>query len=270
VKALGLKERITSAFINLSAKVGFAFIGLWSRKHKVLPLLLAISIVSWLAASILPHALMLNLAVLVTSILFVVLLMGVAVIADIEGGLTPLEKVPKVVVGALVGVVVAYPTLLLYLNGVLISSLPPLQIMTILLAPGYALEIALLVTLAVVVPPTVGYFLLKPMWFDVRKRYPFWGAYLGILSALLLAYPIVRDPSQLTMRAPLLVTSGATIVASLALIVRPRGATIKAAGLALMLLGLLSSMACFHYTMLGSMLAIIGGAFAYSWKSRGQ
>ncbi|NHW44513.1 MAG: hypothetical protein HA491_02085 [Candidatus Verstraetearchaeota archaeon] len=47
--------------------------------------------------------------------------------------------------------------------------------MTILLAPGYALEIALLVTLAVVVPPTVGYFLLKPMWFDVRKRYPFWG-----------------------------------------------------------------------------------------------
>jgi len=58
-------------------------------------------------------------------------------------------------------VVIVYLALFLYLNEVLISSLQPLQIMAALLAPSYALEITLLVTLAVIVPPTVGYFLLK-------------------------------------------------------------------------------------------------------------
>ena len=158
---MSLKERKSSAFINLLAKVGFAFIGLWSRKHIVLPLLLVISIISWLVASIVPHALMLNLAVLMTSIFLTVLLIGVTVIADIEGGLTTLEKAPKVVLGALTGVVIVYLALFLYLNGVLISSLQPLQVMAALLAPSYALEITLLVTLAVIAPPTVGYFLLK-------------------------------------------------------------------------------------------------------------
>jgi len=267
---LSLKERKSSAFINLLAKVGFAFIGLWSRKHIVLPLLLVISIISWLVASIVPHALMLNLAVLMTSIFLTVLLIGVTVIADIEGGLTTLEKAPKVVLGALTGVVIVYLALFLYLNGVLISSLQPLQVMAALLAPSYALEITLLVTLAVIAPPTVGYFLLKWRWFDARKRYPFWGAYLGILSALLFAYPILRDPGQLAMRAPLLIASGATITASIALIARPRGATIKGAGLVLILSGLLSSIGCLHYTILGSILALIGGAFAYSWRGQGQ
>jgi len=72
------------------------------------------------------------------------------------------------------------------------------------------------------------------------------------------------------MRAPLLIASGATITASIALIARPRGATIKGAGLVLILSGLLSSIGCLHYTILGSILALIGGAFAYSWRGQGQ
>ncbi len=267
---MSLKERVASAFINLLAKVGFAFIGLWSRKRIVLPSLFVISIISWLVASTLPHALTLNLAVLATSIFFTVLLIGVTVIADMEGGLTPLERAPKVMLGTLAGVVVVYLALFLYLNGVLISPLQPLQIMAVLLAPSYALEITLLVTLAVVVPPTIGYFLLRWRWFEARKRYPLWGAYLGILSALLFAYPILRDPGLLAVRVPLLIASGATIIASLVLIARPESATIKGAGLTLVLSGLLSSIACIHYTMLGSIFALIGGAFAYSWRGRGQ
>jgi len=268
---LSLKERVTSAFIDLLTRIGFAFIGLWSRKRIVLPLLLVASITSWQVASTLPCVITLNLALLVTSTFFTILLIGVTVIADIEGGLTSLERIPKIVAGALVAVVMVYLTLLLYLNGVLIGSLPLLEPMSLLLAPSYALEVALLVTLAVVVPPTLGYFLLRRKWFDVRRRYPFWGAYLGILSALLFAYPTTHDLSQsATWWTPSSIASALTFVASLALIIGPKKAVTKVAGLILILLGISCLMVCLNYTMLSSMLAIIGGAFAYSWSGRGR
>lgn len=258
-----MMERINS----LMGNIGMGFLGLWNRRKLLLPLLFLATVVSWAFYIELFTLLTFNLAVTFTVLFFTILLLGTVVVDGIEAGFIPLEKVPRVVIGSLVAIGTVL-LVLIYLALMLARVAPPLPL-SFMFAILYAMEVAPLVSLAIVIPPVIGYFLCREKWRRLRTRVPFWGAYFGLLAALLCAYPILRYPELwFYWGMKIFATSGVLLVLSLLLLAFPREGTAKAVGLALPLVGFISWFTCFGGMTLGSVLAILGGACAFSWAPR--
>ena len=258
-----MMERVSS----LMGNIGMGFLGLWNKRKLLLPLLFLVTVVSWAFYMELFTFLTFSLAVTSTVLLFTVLLLGTVVVDGIEAGFIPLEKVPRVVTGSLVAIGTVL-SVLIYLALMLARVAPPLPL-SFMFAILYAMEVAPLVSLAIVIPPVIGYFLCRGRWRRLRMRVPFWGAYVGFLAALLCAYPILRYPELwFYWGMKIFATSGVLLVLSLMLLAFPKEGTAKAVGLTLPLVGFISWFTCFGGMTLGSVLAILGGACAFSWVPR--
>lgn len=246
------------------------FLELWNRKRIVLPLLLLVTLASWILIGVVPRTYAFVLgsffaAITITVVFLTFLLLGTIVIDSIEAGFIPLERVPRVVVGSLIAIFLVMG-ILLYLAFMLIgvASPPPLPF---LLAILNAMTVTPIVTLAIVIPPTIGYFLIRERWRRLRARVPFWAVYLGLLAAFLCLYPILTLPQLWFIEWPKFFgTAGALALPSLFLLSYPREGAAKAVGLILPFIGFISWFTCFGGMTLGSILAILGGACAHSWS----
>lgn len=258
-----MREKINS----LMSGIGLGFLALWNRRRFLLPSLLLLTAVSWVLYRELFTFPTFILAVTLTVFLFTVLLLGTVVVDGIEAGFIPLERVPRMVMGSVVAMGTVF-SVLVYLALMLVGVVPPLPL-PFMFAILYAMEVAPLVSLFIVIPPVMGYFLFREGWRRLRTRVPFWGAYFGLLASLLCAYPILRYPELwFHWGMKIFATSGVLLVLSLLLLALPREETVKAGGLALALVGFLSWFSCFGGMTLGSVLATLGGACAFSWTPR--
>jgi|GEM_PF-729392 len=259
--SLGALGERTGALLD---SVSMGTLGLWNRKHVFLPLLLLLSLLGWLIHYQVGTLLTFDLAVTLTVLFLVILLVGTVVIGGIEEGSIPFERVRRVTAGTLVAIGVTL-LVLIYLALMLAKVVPPPPL-PFLFAILFAMEVAPWVALAVVIPPVLGYFLFRERWKRFRARKPFWGAYLGLLAALLFLYPILGYPQLWYYGGfKFFALAGITVICSVLLLAHPREGVCKAVGLFLPLLGFLSWFFVYGGMALGSVLAILAGALAYSW-----
>ncbi|MEM2204842.1 MAG: DUF6114 domain-containing protein [Candidatus Hadarchaeales archaeon] len=244
--------------------IGLGFFNLWDKRRLVLPLFLLLSIFSWVLYILVYNLATFTLAVVSTVFLFTVLLLGTVVVDGIEAGLIPLERVPNVVLGSLLGIGIVFG-LLLYLF-LLVLKLVPFPPPSFLFALVSTIEIVPFVSLAIVLPPTAGYFLFRERWRRLRANKPFWGVYLGILAAFCCVYPLLPYPDLWFHEMKTLATAGSLILLSLFLLAYPREGATKAVGLIFPFVGFLSWFTCFGGMALGSVLAVLAGACSYSWS----
>jgi len=262
--SLGSLGERTGALLD---SVSMGTLGLWNRKRVVLPLFLLLSLLGWFIHYQVGTLLTFDLAVTLTVLFLVILLVGTVVIGGIEEGSIPFERVRRVTAGTLVAIGVTL-LLLVYLALMLAKVAPPPPL-PFLFAILFAMEVAPWIALALILPPILGYFLFRERWRRLRARKPFWGAYLGLLAAFFFLYPILGYP-QLWFYGgfKFFVLAGAAVICSVLLLTHPREGVCKATGLALPLLGFLSWFFVYGGMALGSVLAILAGALAYSWVPR--
>jgi hypothetical protein len=168
---------------NLLDSISMGFLGLWNQKKLVLPGLFLLSLLSWILHFKIASLLTFDLAVTITVLFLTILLVGTVVIAGIEEGSIPFERVRRVTAGTLVAIGVVL-LVLVYLALMLARVAPPPPL-PFLFAILFAMEVAPWVALGVIVPSVLGYFLFRERWKIFRAKKPFWGPYLGILAAIL-------------------------------------------------------------------------------------
>ena len=253
---------------EVAGRIGMGFLSLWNRKRALFPPLIAATALGWALHYLLgPTLVTLHLALLPTVLTLMLAFIGLIAIEHIEAT-GDFSLVPTVVTQTLVAVSLVLGSLL-YLSGMLFRVFPPPPL-PLLFALLFAMEVAPLVTLLVLIPPLVGYIpRIRPKWRELRGRYPFWGIYLGFISAFLTLCIPVAIPEMLMISGALfriVLMGGVLIVLSVLLAVFPREGPTKAVGVFMVLFGILLWFGASGGLTLGSVLAILGGAHAYTWK----
>lgn len=257
-------------WMEKSTKIGLIFLDIWNRKKIVFPSLIALCALGWAVHYAIPNLITLHLALFPTIITLILAFIGLIVIENIENS-GDLTRVPSLVTQTLVAVSLVL-LILLYLSGMLfgIFPAPPLPM---LLAMMFAMAVAPLVTILVLIPPLIGYIpKVRPKWIALRQRVPFWGAYLGFIAAFLVMLPLLLfiDLAFLGNMYIMAIYGGVLAYCSLMLLVAPRPIITKSLGLLMIAMGPISWFGAAGGLALGSVLAVIAGAYAFSWSPYGH
>lgn len=106
-----------------------------------------------------------------------------------------------------------------------------------------------------------------------QGRVPFWGIYLGILSALMLLLMPVMYFRVLFVSTSLInafILGGVTLILSLVPLLYPRPEICRVLGIIMVFLGILMWILAVGGLTWGSVLAIISGGYLYDWRPRGK
>ncbi|MEM0203143.1 MAG: DUF6114 domain-containing protein [Archaeoglobaceae archaeon] len=257
-------------WIEKATKIGLMFLDIWNRKKVVFPVLILVSALAWVIHYEIPNLITLHLALFPTITTLLLAFIGLIVIENIENS-GDLTRVPSLVTETLIAVTIVL-AILLYLSGMLfgIFPAPPLPM---LLALMFAMAVAPLVTILILIPPLIGYIpRLRPKWIAVRQRVPFWGIYLGFIAGFLVMLPLLLfiDLAFLGNMYIMAIYGGILIYCSFMLLVSPRPLVTKSLGLLMVAMGPISWFGAAGGLALGSVLAVIAGAYAFSWSPYGH
>ncbi|MEM3391783.1 MAG: hypothetical protein QW226_05705, partial [Archaeoglobaceae archaeon] len=218
-------------WIEKSTKIGLIFLEIWNRKKVVFPALILVSALSWLIHYTIPNLITLHLALFPTIMTLLLAFIGLIVIENIENS-GDLTRVPSLVTETLIAITIVL-AILLYLSGMLFGIFPPPPL-PMLLALMFAMAVAPLVTILILIPPLIGYIpRLRPKWIAVRQRVPFWGIYLGFIAGFLVMLPLLLfiDLAFLGNMYIMAIYGGIIIYSSFMLLVSPRPLVTKSFGL---------------------------------------
>lgn len=257
-------------WMETSTKIGLMFLDIWNRRKLIFPALILISGLAWVIHYTFPSLITLHLALFPTIATLLLAFIGLIVIENIENS-GDLTIVPSLVTQTIVAVVIVLG-ILLYLSGMLfgIFPAPPLPM---LLALIFAMAVAPLVTILVLIPPLIGYIpRMRPKWVAVRRRVPFWGIYLGFIAGILTILPLLLfiDLAFLGNMFIMAIYGGILIYCSIMLMVLPRPILTRSLGLLMVAMGPISWFGAAGGLALGSVLAVIAGAYAFSWSPYGH
>lgn len=269
----GLKAARTR-WNEIASEIGIIFLKIWHRKHVVFPILIAVSALAWVYHYSTLTLVSLHVALVPTIILLALTFIGLIVVEHIEG-LKDASEIPTVITQTLVALGAVLATLL-YLSGMLfrVFPAPPLPF---LLAILIATRVAPYSTVLVLIPPLIGHVpKIRPKWVELRRKYPFWAVYLGVLAGLLTLSVVVVFPEMLLIgRGGIMIfLMGSSIIICSCLLVAAAGKlpveTVDFAtsvlGFVMVLLGILLWLGALGGFFFGSVFAILGGAHAHSWK----
>ncbi|MEM3762171.1 MAG: hypothetical protein QXW49_05645 [Archaeoglobaceae archaeon] len=257
-------------WMEKSTKIGLIFLEIWNRKKVVFPALILVSALSWLIHYTVPNLITLHLALFPTIMTLLLAFIGLIVIENIENS-GDLTRVPSLVTETLIAITIVL-AILLYLSGMLFGIFPPPPL-PMLLALMFAMAVALLVTILILIPPLIGYIpKVRPKWIAVRQRVPFWGIYLGFIAGFLVMLPLLLfiDLAFLGNMYIMAIYGGIIIYSSFMLLVSPRPLVTKSFGLLMVAMGPISWFGAAGGLTLGSVLAVIAGAYAFSWSPYGH
>ncbi|MEM3477663.1 MAG: hypothetical protein QXW59_02475 [Archaeoglobaceae archaeon] len=257
-------------WMEKSTKIGLIFLEIWNRKKVVFPALILVSALSWLIHYTIPNLITLHLALFPTIMTLLLAFIGLIVIENIENS-GDLTRVPSLVTETLIAITIVL-AILLYLSGMLFGIFPPPPL-PMLLALMFAMAVAPLVTILILIPPLIGYIpKVRPKWIAVRQRVPFWGIYLGFIAGFLVMLPLLLfiDLAFLGNMYIMAIYGGIIIYSSFMLLVSPRPLVTKSFGLLMVAMGPISWFGAAGGLTLGSVLAVIAGAYAFSWSPYGH
>ncbi|MEM1957621.1 MAG: hypothetical protein QXX76_05060 [Archaeoglobaceae archaeon] len=257
-------------WMEKSTKIGLIFLEIWNRKKIVFPTLILVSALSWLIHYTIPNLITLHLALFPTITTLLLAFIGLIVIENIENS-GDLTRVPSLVTETLIAITIVL-AILLYLSGMLFGIFPPPPL-PMLLALMFAIAVAPLVTILILIPPLIGYIpKVRPKWIAVRQRVPFWGIYLGFIAGFLVMLPLLLfiDLAFLGNMYIMAIYGGIIIYSSFMLLVSPRPLVTKSFGLLMVAMGPISWFGAAGGLTLGSVLAVIAGAYAFSWSPYGH
>ncbi|MEM0022469.1 MAG: hypothetical protein QXM23_01470 [Archaeoglobaceae archaeon] len=257
-------------WMEKSTKIGLIFLEIWNRKKVVFPALILVSALSWLIHYTVPNLITLHLALFPTIMTLLLAFIGLIVIENIENS-GDLTRVPSLVTETLIAITIVL-AILLYLSGMLFGIFPPPPL-PMLLALMFAMAVAPLVTILILIPPLIGYIpKVRPKWIAVRQRVPFWGIYLGFIAGFLVMLPLLLfiDLAFLGNMYIMAIYGGIIIYSSFMLLVSPRPLVTKSFGLLMVAMGPISWFGAAGGLTLGSVLAVIAGAYAFSWSPYGH
>ncbi|MEM4565514.1 MAG: hypothetical protein QXD49_02810 [Archaeoglobaceae archaeon] len=257
-------------WMEKSTKIGLIFLEIWNRKKVVFPALILVSALSWLIHYTIPNLITLHLALFPTIMTLLLAFIGLIVIENIENS-GDLTRVPSLVTETLIAITIVL-AILLYLSGMLFGIFPPPPL-PMLLALMFAMAVAPLVTILILIPPLIGYIpKVRPKWITVRQRVPFWGIYLGFIAGFLVMLPLLLfiDLAFLGNMYIMAIYGGIIIYSSFMLLVSPRPLVTKSFGLLMVAMGPISWFGAAGGLTLGSVLAVIAGAYAFSWSPYGH
>ncbi|MEM3796299.1 MAG: hypothetical protein QXJ98_03370 [Archaeoglobaceae archaeon] len=257
-------------WMEKSTKIGLIFLEIWNRKKVVFPALILVSALSWLIHYTVPNLITLHLALFPTIMTLLLAFIGLIVIENIENS-GDLTRVPSLVTETLIAITIVL-AILLYLSGMLFGIFPPPPL-PMLLALMFAMAVAPLVTILILIPPLIGYIpKVRPKWIAVRQRVPFWGIYLGFIAGFLVMLPLLLfiDLAFLGNMYIMAIYGGIIIYSSFMLLVSPRPLVTKSFGLLMVAMGPSSWFGAAGGLTLGSVLAVIAGAYAFSWSPYGH
>ncbi|MEM2030903.1 MAG: hypothetical protein QXV35_06110, partial [Archaeoglobaceae archaeon] len=141
-------------WMEKSTKIGLIFLEIWNRKKIVFPTLILVSALSWLIHYTIPNLITLHLALFPTITTLLLAFIGLIVIENIENS-GDLTRVPSLVTETLIAITIVL-AILLYLSGMLFGIFPPPPL-PMLLALMFAIAVAPLVTILILIPPLIGY-----------------------------------------------------------------------------------------------------------------
>ncbi|MEM0330970.1 MAG: hypothetical protein QXW84_06315 [Archaeoglobaceae archaeon] len=257
-------------WMEKSTKIGLIFLEIWNRKKVVFPALILVSALSWLIHYTIPNLITLHLALFPTIMTLLLAFIGLIVIENIENS-GDLTRVPSLVTETLIAITIVL-AILLYLSGMLFGIFPPPPL-PMLLALMFAMAVAPIVTILILIPPLIGYIpKVRPKWIAVRQRVPFWGIYLGFIAGFLVMLPLLLfiDLAFLGNMYIMAIYGGIIIYSSFMLLVSPRPLVTKSFGLLMVAMGPISWFGAAGGLTLGSVLAVIAGAYAFSWSPYGH
>ncbi|WP_054852983.1 hypothetical protein [Vulcanisaeta distributa] len=257
--------------MDFFTKFGFVLINLWKRKALVLPILFGLNLLSWIYFWIRPSLLGFALIILTLAIFLTVIFIGVIPVAIIEENNYRVDVVRSMGLNSFISLIVIY-ALFIYVSLILMAVIKPPPLLIVMMALLFALPLTPFVVLAVLVPPLVGYF-MKARWRSLRGgRIPFWGIYLGLLSALILLLLPIMYFRVLFVSMSLVdsfIMGGVVTILSLIPLFYPRPFICKVLGLVMIFLGILMWLiVAGGLTWGGSVLSIISGGYLYDWKPR--
>ena len=257
--------------MDFLTRFGLGLVGMWRRKAIVLPALFAINLTTWFYFWVKPSLLSFASIILTLAIFLTVIFIGVIPVAIMEENNYDLGIVRRMGLGTLVSLIIVY-ALFLYVSSILLAIIKPPPYLIVMMALLFALPLTPLIVLATLVPPLIGYF-IRDRWRSLRGRIPFWGVYLGLLSALMLLLMPMMYFRVLFMSVSLInafILGGVTLILSLIPLLYPRPEVCRVLGMVMVFLGILMWIVAAGGLTWGSVLAIISGGYLYDWRPRGK
>ena len=257
--------------MDFFTRFGLGLISMWRRKAIILPALVAVNLATWFYFWIKPSLLGFALIVLTLAVFLTVIFIGVIPVAIMEENNYDPNIVRKMGLGTFASLVIVY-ALFIYVSSVLLAVIKPPSYLFVMMALLFALPLTPFVVLAILMPPLIGYF-IRDKWRLLRDRIPFWGIYLGLLSAVILLLMPMMYFKVLFVSASLInafILGGITLILSLVPLLYPRPEVCRVLGIVMVFLGILMWILVVGGLTWGSVLAIISGGYLYDWRPRGK
>jgi hypothetical protein len=253
--------------VDFFTRFGFGLVSVWRRKVIILPALFAVNLVTWIYFWVRPSLLGFALIILTLAVFLTVVFIGVIPVVIMEENNYDPGVVRRMGLDTFISLIIVY-ALFIYVSSVLLALIKPPSYLFVMMALLFALPLTPIVVLAVLVPPLIGYF-IRDKWRSLRGRIPFWGVYLGLLSAvILLLMPMMyfRVLFVSTSLINALILGGITLILSLVPLLYPRPEICRVLGLVMVFLGILMWILAAGGLTWGSVLAIISGGYLYDWR----
>ncbi|ADN49677.1 DUF6114 domain-containing protein [Vulcanisaeta distributa] len=253
--------------MDFFTKFGYILVNMWRHKALILPILLVLNVLSWIYFWVKPSLLGFSMIILALALLLTVVFIGVIPVAIIEENNYRIDVVRRMGLDSFVSLVVVY-ALFIYVSLILLAVIKPPPLLIVMMVLLFALPLTPFVVIAVLVPPLVGYF-MRQRWRSLRGRIPFWGIYLGLLSALILLLLPIMYFRVLFVSASLVnsfILGGVVTILSLIPLFYPKPMVCRVLGLAMIFLGILMWLIVAGGLTWGSVLSIISGGYLYDWK----
>ncbi|MGC8607593.1 MAG: DUF6114 domain-containing protein [Vulcanisaeta sp.] len=253
--------------MDFFTRFGFGLVSVWRRKVIILPALFAVNLVTWIYFWVRPSLLGFALIILTLAVFLTVVFIGVIPVVIMEENNYDPGVVRRMGLDTFISLIIVY-ALFIYVSSVLLALIKPPSYLFVMMALLFALPLTPIVVLAVLVPPLIGYF-IRDKWRSLRGRIPFWGVYLGLLSAvILLLMPMMyfRVLFVSTSLINALILGGITLILSLVPLLYPRPEICRVLGLVMVFLGILMWILAAGGLTWGSVLAIISGGYLYDWR----
>ncbi|WP_054842989.1 hypothetical protein [Vulcanisaeta distributa] len=260
--------------MDFLTRFGLGLVSMWRRKVIILPILFAVNLLTWVYFWIRPSLIGFALIILTIAIFLTVIFIGVIPVAIMEENNYDPGVVRRMGLGTLISLIIVY-AVFIYVSSILLALIKPPSYLFVMMALLFALPpLTPIVVLAVLIPPLIGYF-IRDKWRSLRGRIPFWGVYLGLLSAvILLLMPIMyfRVLFVSTSLVNAFILGGITLILSLVPpLLYPRPEACRVLGLVMVFLGILMwILAAGGLTWGGSVLAIVSGGYLYDWRPRSK
>ncbi|ADY01570.1 hypothetical protein VMUT_1365 [Vulcanisaeta moutnovskia 768-28] len=253
--------------MDFFTRFGFGLVSMWRRKVIILPALFAVNLVTWIYFWVRPSLLGFALIILTLAVFLTVVFIGVIPVVIMEENNYDPGVVRRMGLDTFISLIIVY-ALFIYVSSVLLALIKPPSYLFVMIALLFALPLTPIVVLAVLVPPLIGYF-IRDKWRSLRGRIPFWGVYLGSLSAVILLLMPMMYFRVLFVSTSLInafILGGITLILSLVPLLYPRPEICRVLGLVMVFLGILMWILAAGGLTWGSVLAIISGGYLYDWR----